>query len=472
MSSVSALNSLLSSSNAASSIDLSAILQAATGASSPGIDVNAAVSAAVTAAEAPELNWENQQSNLQSQATALSQLQSAVTNLDNDAQSLNSLTGPFSAATVSSSNSGVVTGTATSGSISGNNVVVVNNLATTASSTSTTVASGSTALPAGSFTITTDGGSSATITTDGTQTLSDVASEINGDNLGVSASVITDSTGSRLAIVSNTSGSAAGFSVSSSGFSNFSFTTVAGKDASLTVNGISISSATNTVSGVVPGLTLNLLSANPGSEVSLVVAPNTAQASAAINQFVSDYNTLIGQVNTQFTDTGSGEGVLASDPTVRSLQSDLLQTLGYTYAPTTGTTTVSSLSSLGISVNNDGTLTVNNTTLDSALQNNFSDVQNFFQGTSLNGFANSVDQQLTSFISPADGAFTLDLQSLNSQNSALQDDINNFQTNIIAPLQTQLQAEFSQAEIALQQLPNQIKDVDAELGINTSSSNS
>ena len=97
---------------------------------------------------------------------------------------------------------------------------------------------------------------------------------------------------------------------------------------------------------------------------------------------------------------------------MRSLQSTLEGALGYTYTPASGTTTMSNLSSMGISVNNDGTLTADSATLNSALQNNFGDVQNFFQGAALNGFANSMDQQLTSFISPADGAFTVDLSSI------------------------------------------------------------
>jgi len=108
-------------------------------------------------------------------------------------------------------------------------------------------------------------------------------------------------------------------------------------------------------------------------------------------------------------------------------------------------------------------------TLTNSLQNNFSDVQNFFQGSALNGFANSLDQQLTSFTSPSDGAFTVDLKSISTEYSALQDDINNFETNIIAPLRTRLQASFSKAEIALQQLPNLIKNLNTELGINDSS---
>jgi len=236
------------------------------------------------------------------------------------------------------------------------------------------------------------------------------------------------------------------------------------------VNGIAISSASNTVTGAIPGVTLDLASASPSTTVSLTVAPDTSQASTAINQFVSDYNTLINAVSSQFTYTqGSGQGVLAEDPTVQTLQNDLLGALDYTAVPASGTTTVANLSALGITVNTDGTLSVNSDTLNSALQNNYNDVQSFFQGSALNGFANSLNQQLTSFTSPGDGAFTVDLQNLNSENTSLQDDINNFQANIITPLKAQLQSEYSKAEIALQELPAELKDVDAELGLNSSS---
>ena len=102
--------------------------------------------------------------------------------------------------------------------------------------------------------------------------------------------------------------------------------------------------------------------------------------------------------------------------------------------------------------------------LQNTLQSNFSDVQSFFQGTALNGFANSLDQQLTSFISPGDGAFTVDLQSINSQITGLQDNISNFETNYITPLQAQLQNEYSQAEILLQQLPTEMQQINTELG--------
>jgi flagellar hook-associated protein 2 len=473
MSSVSALDSLLSSSNSADAIDLSQILQAATGASTPGIDVTSAVNAAVTAAEAPENVWQSQETTLADQTSALTQIQSATTALDNDMQALNNLTGPLSSVTATSSNSSVLTASAASGSSTGDYAVLVNNLASTASYASSAVASATTDLPAETITITPSGGTATTITTgSGVDTLTDLENAINGDNLGVTASIVTDATGSRLAIVSNTSGSAGSFTVASSGGS-FGFTAGAsGTNASLTVNGIAISSASNTVTGAIPGVTLNLLSASPNAQVTLSLQPNTSAVSNAINQFVSDYNTVIGDLNTEFSYTsGSGQGVLAQDPTVQTLQSDLLGALDYTATSGSGSSaTVTSLASLGISVGTDGTLTVDSTALASALQNNFSQVQNFFQGSALNGFANTLDQQLTSFISPADGAFTVDLQSMSSENTTLQDDVTNFQANVITPLKAQLQSEFSAAEIALQQLPNEIRDVDAELGINTSSS--
>ncbi len=347
-------------------------------------------------------------------------------------------------------------------------VFSVASLATTDSWTSGTFASAATALPAGSFTITNGSGATQTITTDGTQTLSDVASQINAGNLGLTANVVTDANGSRLALVASTSGSAANFTVT--GGAGFGFTqAVTGANASLTVDGIAISSASNTVTGAVPGLSLNLLGTTAGAQVSLGVAPDTTQATTAINQFVTDYNTVVSDLSTQFTYTnGSGEGPLSGDTTVRNLQAEVLGALDYTFTPTSGTTTVPNLSALGITVDNNGKLSVDSSTLQSALGNNFSDVQNFFQGAALNGFANSLDQQLQGFLDPSEGAFTVDLKSMSSQFTDLQTDITNFQTNYIAPLQTQLQNEYSQAEIALQQLPQLQRQIDTELGTNNS----
>jgi flagellar hook-associated protein 2 len=469
MSSVSAINTLLSSTSS-SSIDLSSILQAATGSSSSGIDVTAAVSSAITAARAPETAWEDQLTTLSSQTTALTQIQTYTSNLDNDLQYLNSLAGPLSSRTVSSSNSSIVSATAVIGTTPASHTVVVSKLATTASWTSGVFSSSSAALPAGSFTINVGSGASATITTDGSQTLSDVASQINTDDTGVTARVITDASGSRLAIVSNTSGKAADFTISTTD-TGFGFSQAAiGDNASLTVDGIGISSATNSVTGAIPGVTLNLVGAAAGTSVTLSVAPDTSSVASAIGQFITDYNTLISSLTTQFTFDGTSEGVLASDSVVRNLQSEVLGSLGYTYTPDSGTTTVSNLTSLGISVNDDGTMNLSATKLQNALQSHFSDVQSFFQGTGSNGFASTLGEQLDNFISPGTGAFTVDLQSISSQTKDVKNSISDFETNYITPLKTQLTSEFSEAEILLQQLPAQLQQINTLLGYNTKSS--
>jgi flagellar hook-associated protein 2 len=255
----------------------------------------------------------------------------------------------------------------------------------------------------------------------------------------------------------------------------FQFTqATAGADASITVDGVPADYASNTVTGAIPGVTLTLLGTTSGSQVDLAIGSDATQVSTAINQFVTDYNTAIGLVNTQFTfsSTTGTEGVLASDPTVVSLQSTLEQALNYVNTPATGKTTVSTLNDLGISAGADGTLTVDSTTLDNALTNNPTDVQNFFEGASLNGFANSLTNTLNTFTDPANGAFTVDLSGISESSANLTSEINSFETNYIANQQTVLTAMYSSAEIALQQLPQEMQELNSELGFTNNGSSS
>jgi flagellar hook-associated protein 2 len=241
-----------------------------------------------------------------------------------------------------------------------------------------------------------------------------------------------------------------------------------GVNASLTVDGIPISSASNTVTGSVSGLTINLLAAAPGTDVTITATPDSSTITSAINQFVSDYNTLIGQVNNEFTYNASSTSAppLEGDSTVEMLQNYLLGAGSYSAS---GNGSVSTLGSLGISMNSDGTLTVDSTTLDNAIQSNFSQVQQFFEGTSLNGFAGTLSNQLQSLTDSSDGAFTVELSSMQSNYNDLQDNITNFEDSYINPLQTSLTAEYDAAETALQELNTTTQEVNAELGNNTSS---
>ena len=97
-------------------------------------------------------------------------------------------------------------------------------------------------------------------------------------------------------------------------------------------------------------------------------------------------------------------------------------------------------------------------------------MQQFFEGTSLNGFSSSLSNQLQSLTDASDGAFTVELSSMQSNYNDLQDNITNFQDNYITPLQTSLTAEYNSAEIALQELNTTTQQVNAELGNNNTSS--
>ncbi len=328
--------------------------------------------------------------------------------------------------------------------------------------TSANIPTGDT-LGANSFTLT-SGGATTTVTTTAGESYATLASDINNLNLGVTATAGSDANGTNLTIAS--SDGATPFTISEPSF-GFTQATV-GADANLTVDGIPVDSASNTVTGAISGVTLTLLGAS-AAPADLTVASDASQVSTAINQFVTDYNTAIGLVNTQFTVSSSGtEGVLGSDSTVVDLQSTLEQALNYVSTPATGTTTtVSSLSDLGITQNSDGTLSVDSSTLDSALTNNPGAVQSFFQGSALNGFANAVTTALDTYTNPTSGAFTLDLTGISTTNSDLTTQINDFETSYIANQQTVLTAEFSSAEEALQQLPTELKQIQAELGNNS-----
>jgi flagellar hook-associated protein 2 len=590
----SSVDTLVSDTTASTSAyDISSILTASSGTSTAAIDVNAAVSSALYSLRGPERVWQDDQTTLSSQKTALTSIQTATEALATDMQNLNTLSGPLSARTATSSNSNYLTATAATGTATGTHTVVVNSLATTAGWYSGVESSPTAKLATSSFTITTAAGDSVTFQTgsDTTgDTLNNLAKAINsattssGDSLGITATVMSDSTGSRLAITSNTSGASSDFSISepytswtapqmtsgetlaansitlnlngtsvtvkttsgesyadlaksinelsannytttdnsteppttttgtyvtatattdSNGNTNFSIvstdgtttfsinepsssdTTFAftqsaqGADASITVDGVPAQYASNTVKGAISGVTLSLLGAAPGSQIGLTIASDASKVSTAINQFVTDYNTALGLVNAQFkfsttTDssgnTSTGQGVLGSDPTLVSFQATLEQALSYVATPAEGTSTsVSTLRDLGITVANDGTLSVDSSTLNNALAANPSDVQNFFEGASLNGFANSVYSALNSYTSSANGAFTVDLRSISSTNSSLTTKINDFESGYIASQKTILTASYTAAETALQSLSTTMAQINALLG-NTSSS--
>jgi flagellar hook-associated protein 2 len=271
----------------------------------------------------------------------------------------------------------------------------------------------------------------------------------------LNATIIQDANGARLAIVSNSSGTPGNLTLTGTlhqtGGAAINFNQAsAGLNAVLSVDNVPISSATNQVSNVINGVTLNLTGPTPaGTPASLTVSPDTNSIATGINSFVSAYNTAITAINAQFA-VGSDGTVqpLEADGSLRDAQQQLLS--GITYS-TAGTGGAVNLATLGINTNNDGTLSVDSGTLANAISSNFSGVQSFFQAAS-SGFAQNLNMVLNNLNGPASGELTLDSQSLQQSSTALGTQITDLQSQLAAQTQNLTQV-YAQVNTTLEELP-------------------
>ena len=313
------------------------------------------------------------------------------------------------------------------------------------------------------------------ITAGSNDTLNTLASYINDqsqqNNWGVTANIVSDSGGYHLALTSSAQGPAGALAFTANDTiltasvpaTKLAFQPpVGGSNATFSIDGIPYASTSNTVADALPGVTLNLVSAEPQMPLQLSVGPDTTQAATAINVFVVAYNTLVTAMNHQFTvdPTTKSEGPLGSDGSLRETQSRVLQDAAYRVADTG---TFVNLESLGVKMNNDGTLTLNSTTLSDAMANNPSEFLNFFQNAS-SGFAINFGTDLLHLMSPTTGKITLDLAQNSSQQSNISDQISTFQDQLAARRLTLIK-QFSQVNATLQQYPYLLSTVNTQLDL-------
>ena len=441
----------MSSTNSLSSLTDSVATSSSSSGLGQGINVQQFVQYALAGQQAQITRLQSQQTTLNSQTAELSKISTDINSLDDAVFALTDPLGALSSQAATSSNSSVLGASATSVATAGTHTITVNSLATTGSYYTGALASSSTTISAGTFNIQVGTNTPVAITVDSTNnTLSQLASTINNKNAGVTASVVQDANGYRLALVSNTTGTPGDITVSGN-TTGLSFTKgVTGTNASLTVDGIPISSASNTVGNVINGVTLNLNSASPSTPVTLNVGPDTTRITNAITNLVTAYNTVINEINSQFTvgSDGSGGGPLEADNSLRDVQSQLLSGISYSI---TGNNGIVNLASIGVNMNNDGTLSVDNTALSAALTSNSSAVQNFLQNTST-GFAQNLSTVLSSVNSPGTGILAIDAQGISNTSQSLASQIADLQASL-AVQQQNLTLVYSQVNVTLQQLP-------------------
>jgi flagellar hook-associated protein 2 len=449
--------------------------------SSPGIgsglDVNSIVQAMVAAESQPLTDLQTAAQGLNTKLSAVGQVQSYLSSLSD---ALSALTDPtlWSRTAANSSDTSSVNATASAGAAAGNYNIAVGQLASSQSASSAAFTSSSATVGTGVLTISTGSWSSdnssftagsaapVTISIDAGDTLAQIRDKINGANAGVTAAIVTDGSGARLSITSSQTGAANAFKIDVSdggdgndtdaaGLSALAYDPAAGTqgltrnqsaaDAQATINGIAVTSASNTLSNVLDGLTLTL-SKVTSSPVSVTVSADSSAAQSAINGFVTSYNNAMSYLRsaTKYDAGTKVAGPLQGDMTIVSLTSQLRSMIG---GNSSASGVFQRLSDIGIQPQQDGSLKVDSGKLSTAL-GNLPELQKMLAAPLADGAANSTSgmaQQLYSYVSGAlsfDGVLTGETNGINarlkdnsSQQDAMQQRINAYQARVQAQYQ-------------------------------------
>jgi flagellar hook-associated protein 2 len=219
-----------------------------------------------------------------------------------------------------------------------------------------------------------DGATTRTITLAASDTLTDLKNKINALGQGLSADILTDgsSTPYRLTLTGSQTGKAGQMIVDSSGIAGMSMQELtAAQDALLAVGagsgtstGLVVASSTNTFNGVLPGVSLKMNSAT-GQPVSVTIASDDSQLAANLQVFVSNYNKFRSELtaDTAYNTTTNTGAALSSDSAALQLDTALSQLVSGTFS---GNGKLASLAEVGVTVQGDGTLSFDQTVLDSA----------------------------------------------------------------------------------------------------------
>jgi flagellar hook-associated protein 2 len=442
--------------------------------SGQGFDVATTVKSITALTSSIETPWKTQLTTLASQNTALTTIGSDLSSLSTAIAALTNFTGVTAVKQGSSSDTNVLTLTAADATATaGSHTIVVNSLASTASNYTDPIAavgdtlSGSLSIKIGTGTT----ASSKTITIDSTtNTLAKLALAINDGSFGVSAEVVTDANGSRLLLASNQSGAVGALTLSGTVTDATTSKSLAfhlgqvGADASLTVDGLPTTSASNTVTHAIKGVTFQLISTgtpttnasgvSSNEQIQVQITNANANVETAVQTFVTAYNTVMADVKAQEGTNGSGVAEpLYGDPTLSLIQSQLASSL----FGGTASGTISNVYQLGITANSDGTLSFTSTTLDAILNTNYSDVVGFFQNTGSwgAGLSRTLDTLGTT---AGTGAIALEIAQNSTQESALNTNISN-EESLIATETKNLTTELNLANEELQAIPQQLSEI-------------
>lgn len=351
-----------------------------------GLDVNTIITQLMKVEQRPLELLQTKASTIQTKISSFGQIKSAMSSLYDAAKGLTNLD-TWRGKTFTSSDESILKGSASSEATAGQFSVKVDALAQAQNVASGTVASGAPIGANGTLTLQrgtwsadrssfTSSGDSVNITIDANDSLANIAKKINQSDAGISAVVVKGASGDQLLLRSNKTGEENGFalSVSDPGLNALAYDpssvaansgatlTQAAEDARFTINGIESRSASNTVSDIVPGLTLNLQKTS-STAVEVSIGEDTKAIKSKIEAFQQAYNKLNSVIAdlTRYDAATKKSQPLQGDSTAVGLQSTLRRLVG------TPNEAGVYLSNLGLELQRDGSLSINSTKLEAAL---------------------------------------------------------------------------------------------------------
>lgn len=366
-----------------------------------GLDINGIVSKLMAIERQPLQQLQKQDGALQTKISAFGRLQGALSTLQDAAKALQTAS-LWQSTSATTSDANVAAVTVTGAGSPGSYSIKATQLAQRQSAASAVQTSADVTLAAGALHFQlgklnasgqfppADPAKQVKVDITATDTLAQIRDKINGAKAGVIASIVTDGTGVRLVMRSADTGAANAFRVTatnpdgttagpgglatltydpSTGATNQMTGNQAARDAAFTVDGLAMTSASNKLTGVIEGVTVELKKVVPES-VDIQIASDRDTMKRAIAKFTDAYNavsTLIGE-QTRYNASNKTAGPLQGNSVAVGVQNQLRAVLGQEVVGSTAGA-FARLSDIGIAVQANGTLAANSTKLDAALAN-------------------------------------------------------------------------------------------------------
>lgn len=380
-----------------------------------GLDIGTLVSDLVASERQPATErLDRQQAGYEAKLSALGRLKGALADFQASAQNLNSFY-DFQARSATSANEGLFTAASLNTAVTGSYSVEVVRLAQ-AHKLGSAMLDADAALggASGDSLGITVGAGTLTLDLAAGMTLGEIRDAINGAqaNPGVVAAIVNGDNGQQgLVLTATQSGyenrvqlsyggatveAALGLATANEDAAGAPMTDLLDLDAEIVVDGYSATRATNSISDVMSGITLDLVGAEPGAKVALTVAADKAGASGAVSGLVESYNALAEVVNElgDYDPVNAEHGVLIGDATLRGVQGRLQRLFSTSVSGLSGS--FSSLTGIGITTSANGALEVDSAKLERIVANEYDDLTSLFAGD--DGIAARFDAVLSSYI--------------------------------------------------------------------------